>query len=214
MAFKRLILFVLLTGALISESWGQAVDSPVKFVNQNAITVTMVDPPSVGQSNTPRGEAGQWLKIDFQYSVAPQGPKPFLDTVTFNITVEGRDLYAPDSPTAEGVAVGLTGTETYVNVGAGREVHGVFYLHPATMARYATKTGPRDFTSRFNIHIDALVDGKQADYFDLKKDDPQGLGWYKGLRAVPGQVYRQDQCCFIVNDPSFYPQLKIQGAAQ
>jgi len=212
-AFKQLSLIVLLAVAMVPRSFGQAVDSPIKFANQNPITVTLVEPPSLGPSNTPRGEAGLWLKIDFQYAVAPQGPTPFLDTVVFNIVVEGRDLYDSNAKTAEGVAVGLTGTETYVNIGANREVHGVFYIHPSAMVRFATKSGPRDFTNRFNIHIDALVNGKLADYANLK-NDPQGLDWYKALRMTSGYVYRQDQCCFIVNDPSFYPELKLPPTQQ
>lgn len=219
-AFKRLLFITLLAGVTLSRSWGQAVDSPIKFADLGAITVTLVEPPSLGQSNTPRGEAGLWLKVDYMFAVKPTGAKPFLDAVTFNITIEGRDLYATDATSAEGVPVGLTGTETYVNVAAGREIHGVFYLHPSTMVRYSTKSGPRDFTSRFNIHLDAMVDGKLADYYNLKNE--KDLNWYKeastdnpaGLRLVSGLVYRQDQCCFIVNDPSFYPQLKPQPAAK
>jgi hypothetical protein len=52
-----------------------------------------------------------------------------------------------------------------------------------------------------------MIDGKQADYADLKKD-PQGLDWYKALKVTPNLVYRQDQCCFIVSDPGYYPELK------
>ena len=212
--FKRLLVVSLLAGVALTRSFGQAADSPIKFLGPEAIVVTMVDPPTVGSSSTARGEAGQWLKIDYKFQITPKAQSAFVDSVTFSITVEGRDLYATDAPTADGVPIGLTGNATYINLAASKEAHGVFYIHPSTMARYSTKSGIRDFTSRFNIHIDAMVEGKLADYFDLKTD-PSGPDWYKpstgtgaGLRPVPNLVYRQDQCCFIVNDPSQYPELK------
>jgi hypothetical protein len=206
-AFRRLVTLVLLAGAMSIRSWGQAADSPIKFLAPEAITTTLVDAPSVGGSSAPLGEGVQWLKIEYHYQIDPKGTTPFVDSIQFNITVEARDLYAKNATTPDGISVGLTGSETYINLAATRDGYGVFYIHPSTLARYASKNGTGDFTEKFNIHLEAMVDGKLADYID-KQTDPMGLDWYKALTPVTGLVLRQDQCCFIVSDPSRYPQLK------
>lgn len=207
-AFRRLAALVLLASVMPVRSWGQAADSPIKFLGPDAITATLVDPPVVQQS-AGAGQGAQWLKIEYHYQIDPKGTAPFVDSIQFNITVEGRDQYAKNASTPDGViSVGLTGTETYVNLAATRDGYGVFYVHPSTLARYAGKNGTSDFTDRFNMHLEAMVDGKLADYFD-KRTDPMGADWYKALTPVAGQIFRQDQCCFIVTDPSRYPQLKV-----
>ncbi len=208
-AFKRLFLALLVVGATVTRVCGQAADSPIKFLGPDAITTTMVDPPIVsggGGSTSPTGNP-QWLKIEFHYAIDPKGPIPFVDAVQFNITMEARDLYAANAPGADGVAVGLTGTATYINVAPTRDGYGVFYVHPSVLARYGSKRGPDDFANKFNVHIEAMVAGKLADYFD-KRPDPMGVNWYKSLVPVSGMIYRQDQCLFMMVDPGRYPQLK------
>ncbi len=209
-AFKRLSAGVLLIGLTVGHVCAQAADSPIKFLAPEAITTTMVDPPFVpgGSSSSNSGQSPQWLKIEFHYSIDPKGPVPFVDAIEFKIVLEARDLYAPNAPGNEGVAVGLTGTETYVNIAPTHDGYGVFYVHPSALARYASKRGVSDFTEKFNVHIDALVGGKLADYID-KQPDPAGLDWYKPLIPVAGMIYRQDQCLFIGVDPGRYPQLKL-----
>jgi len=209
-AFLRLAALILLASVMPIRSWGQATDSPIKFLGPDAITTTLVDPPVVAGSSSSGGDATQWLKIEFHYEVDPKGTTPFVDAITFNISVEARDQYAknpasPDSVTVNSVV--LTGTETYINLAATHDGYGVFYIHPSTLARYASKSGTSDFAERFNVHLEAMVGGKLADYFD-KRPDPSGPDWYKPLTPVPGLVLRQDQCCFIVVDTSRYPQLK------
>jgi hypothetical protein len=208
-AFKRLFFLTVLTGVFLSRSWGQAVDSPVRFVAPEAITTTLVDAPSLGggggggnSSDQPK----QWLKVEYHYEIKP-AQTPYVDAVEFRVWIEGRDLYDLKATTADGLAVVLTGSETYINLTATHDGYGVFYVHPSTLARYATKLGATDFTESFNIHLEAYVDGKLMDYFN-KKEDPAGLDWFKAPRAVPNLVYRKDQCCFIVSDPSRYPELK------
>jgi hypothetical protein len=211
---KRSLFGILLTGFSLGHSWGQAADAPVVFQSSAAITTTMVDPPNVGRTESSGGGSGstQWLKVEFHYTVKPTTGAPFLDSAEFRIWLEGRDLYDPKATTAEGTPVALTGTVTYVNLAAARDTYGVFYLSPSAMARYSTKNGASDFTEKFNIHIEAYVAGAKVDYFDKTKEkDPT---WFSQLHAVPDMVFRQDQCVFIVNDPSRYPQIKLVTPAQ
>jgi hypothetical protein len=207
-AFKRLSAALLVAGMVVTRVCGQAADSPIKFLGPDAITTTMVDTPIVtGGGGSSGGTSPQWLKIEFHYSVDPKGPVPFVDAIQFNITMEARDLYAKNAPGEDGVAVGLTGTATYVNIAPTRDGYGVFYICPSALARYGSKRGTDDFTNKFNIHLEAMVGGKLADYFD-KRPDPMGPDWYKALTPIAGQVYRQDQCIFMMIDPGRYPQLK------
>jgi hypothetical protein len=206
---KRSFLGILLTAFSLGHSQGQAANSPVVFQSPDAITTTMVDVPNLGRSDSSGGGNAntQWLKIEFHYGVTPKTIAPFVDSIEFRIWVEGRDLYDPAAPTAEGTAVALTGTVTYVNVAASRDGYGSFYVSPSTLARYSTKNGVSDFTEKFNVHVEAYVGGSKVDYFDKNKE--QNLNWYTTLKAVTGMVYRQDQCPFIVNDVSRYPQIKL-----
>jgi hypothetical protein len=210
---KRSFLGILLTGFSLGHGWGQAANSPVVFQASDAITTTMVDAPSVGRNDSSGGGNAdtKWLKIEFHYSVTPKTTVPFLDSIEFRIWVEGRDLYDPAAATAEGTAVALTGKVTYVNVAANRDSYGSFYVSPSTLARYSTKNGASDFTEKFNVHVEAYIDGAKVDYFDKNKE--QNLNWYTPLKAVTGMVYRQDQCPFIINDVSRYPQIKLVESA-
>ncbi len=211
-AFKRLSAGVLLIGLTVGHLRAQAADSPIKFLAPEAVTTTMVDPPVVsgGGGSANSGSNPQWLKIEFHFAIDPKGPIPFVGAIQFNIVLEGRDLYAANAPGTEGVAVGLTGSETYINLAPTHDGYGVFYVHPSVLARYASKRGVSDFTEKFNVHIEAMVAGKLADYID-KQPDPAGLDWYKPLIPVAGMIDRQDQCLFIGVDPGRYPQLKPMG---
>ena len=192
--------------------------SPVAFVNQEAITTTFVTAPNVNtdtNSSSP-GEPSQWLKVEFHYgtTTAVTPAYPYVDAVEFKVWIEGLDLFATEAPVpGKGVAVALTGSVTYINIPAGKDIYGVFYVHPSTLARYSSDRGFEDFDRRFNIHIEAWAGGAMVDYFDKKKD-PQGLDWYKSLKAIPDLVYRQDQCCFLISNPDRYPAIKPPAAAQ
>jgi hypothetical protein len=213
MTLKRSFLAVILTVISLGHTGAQEQDangkviSPIVFANVAAITCTLVDVPAIGRSDT-GGDAAQWLKVEFRYAVAPKDPLPFLDSVEFRIWLEGRDLYDPTATTAEGIPVALTGKVTYVNLPANKDTYGSFYVHPSVLARYSTKNGgSSDFTDHFNVHIEAYVNGAKVDYFDKNKEaDPN---WFSSLKVITGMVYRQDQCAFIVNDPSHYPQIKV-----
>lgn len=212
-ALKRNLLGIILAGVSLGHSWGQAANSPIVFQGPDAITTTMVDAPNVGRTESSGGgQNSQWLKVEFHYTVAPTSGAPFLDSVEFRIWLEGRDLYDPKATTAQGTAVGLTGTVTYVNLAATRDAYGVFYVSPSALARYSTKDGATDFTEKFNVHVEAYVAGAKVDYFDKTKE--QDPAWFSKLQVVPDMVFRQNQCVFIVNDPTRYPQIKLVTPAQ
>jgi hypothetical protein len=211
-ALKRSFLAVFLTGLALGPAWGQAADSPIVFVAPDAITTTFVDPPQLGNTSGGSSDRAQWLKVEFHYACAPKAPATFLDSVEFRVWIEGRDLFAADAPTAEGIPVALTGTVTYVNIAASKDVYGVFYVHPATLARYSTKQGSTDFERRFNVHIEAYVGGAKMDFFDKSKE--QDLNWFTQLRVISGLVYRQDQCPFLVSDVNRYPPIRLSTPAQ
>ena len=212
-ALKRYLLLPLLVAATLTHTWGQAPDSPIVFQGPSAITTTLVDPPSVGRSeNGGSTDSTQWLKVEFHYTVKPKAPLPYLDSVEFRVWIEGRDLYAPEATTADGISVALTGSVTYINLQAASDAYGVVYLHPSTMLRYSTKAGLSDFAEKFNVHVEAYVNGAKMDAIDKNKE--QDLGWYQALKAIPGLVYRQDQCPFMISDVNRYPQIKPSSAGQ
>jgi len=220
MSFRATVLkrsFALLLFALLALPQARAAGptSPIVFNDRDGLTVTLVASPNIGSSSESSqvGNAGQWLKVEFHYSVTPQTATPFVDAAEFKVWIEGRDLYAANAPGDAGVAVVLTGTVTYVNIPAGRDAYGVFYVHPSTLARYSSKEGVEDFDRKFNVHIEADVAGVESDYFDKMKD-PQGPDWYKGPKPVANLVYRKDQSPFVMGDVDHYPAIKLPAPAQ
>jgi hypothetical protein len=199
----------------LTDAKGQLI-SPIAFSNTQAITTSFVQTPIVtpqnyNSSSGTTNRPPQWLKVEFQFgtTAALKPDYPYLDAVEFKIWIEGLDLYAKDAPVpGKGVAVGLTGSVTYVNIASGKNLYGVFYVHPSTLARYSSGRGYADFDQKFNIHIEAYVGGVLMDAIDKRKD-PMGTDWYKSLRAIPSLVYRQDQCPFIMTDPDRYPAIKL-----
>lgn len=215
-ALKRRHLSVLLLALACTPLAAQVANSPIVFA-QDAITTSFVPaPPNLGGTSGSSPSA-QWLKVEFHYASNPAVPNKFtdagkfVDAVQFKIWIEGRDLYAADAPTKDGVAVGLTGTITYVNIPAGRDNYGVFYVAPDTLNRYSTERGSTDFDRTFNIHIEASVGGALVDYFDKNKETDKN--WYQTLKPVDGLVYRQDQSPFTMADPDRYPPIKYPAPA-
>ena len=207
------VLFLL---ALIAAqpAFGQLKTSPIAFVNQEAITATFVAAPYVmsPDSTTSAPSApGKWLKVEFHYGTTPALMTKYVDAVEFKVWIEGLDLLATDAPVpGKGVAVGLTGSVTYVNIPAGKDCYGVFYVHPSTLGRYSTDRGYEDFDRKFNVHIEAYVGGALMDAIDKNKEkDPN---WYQQLRVIPNLVYRQDQSPFLLTDSDRYPAIKLQAA--
>lgn len=204
----------LLLGLMVVPVHGQAANSPVAFVNQAAITTSFVSTPSLigAEGSGGSNQNSQWLKVEFHYGITP-AKGDYQDAVEFKIWIEGRDLLATDAPVkGQGVAVGLTGSVTYVNIPRDKDNYGVFYVHPSTLGRYSAGGGADDFEHKFNIHIEAYVGGNKMDYFDKNKE--RDLNWYQTLRPVPGLVYRQDQCPFLVVDCDRYPAIKASEATQ
>ncbi len=210
-ALWRRLRVVFALGAMGLPVAAQVPNSPIVFA-QSAITTSFVSPTSVGGGAGGDDSDAQWLKVEIHYSVQPQTPLKFVDAVEFKIWIEGCDLYAPEATTRNGIPVALTGTLDYVNLGTTRDAYGVFYVPPATLARYSTDRGPSDFDRTFNIHVEAYVGGVKVDYFDKNKETD--ANWYQQLKPLSGFVYRQDQSPFILTDPNRYPPIKLPAPAQ
>ncbi len=206
-AFKRNQLCAAIFGLLTVPLVAQVPNAPIVFA-QSAITTSFVPAPQLFSTGGSSG--AQWLKVEFHYAAVPQPPAPdqpaskFVDSAEFRVWIEGRDRYTKLAPI---VAVGLTGTVTYLNIPAGRDNYGVFYVPPATLTRYSTDQGPTDFDRAFDIHIEAYVNGTLVDYFNKNKETD--LNWFSKLTPVAGEVYTQIQTPFIVSDPDKYPPIKV-----
>jgi len=194
--------FLVLTGLT---AWSQVANTPLKFADVGAITSTLVQASSLGESSGGSSDDSKWLKVEFHFSITKDAG-PYVDEADFKIWIEGRDLLDPQGKPNEGVAVALTGSVAYINIAQGKDVYGVFYVHPSTLKRYC-KQGSTDFERTFNVHMEASVGGKVVDVYDKKKE--QDPNWYQPLKPVPGLVYRQNQCVFVVTDPSRYPAIKL-----
>jgi hypothetical protein len=213
---KRYLLlpFLVLLSAAAGHVRAQAPNSPIVFQAPEAITVALVNAPQVGSTEGGGGgsDRAQWLRVEWHYAVSPKGAVPFVDAIEFRVWVEGRDLYATEATTADGIPVALTGTVTYINLPETHDAYGVMYVPPSTLARYGSKAGPTDFAEKFNVHVEAYVGGTKMDLFD--KEKPQDPNWYQSLKAIPNLLYRQDQCPFLLTDTARYPQLKALAPAQ
>ena len=217
-AFKShcFVLFLLVLGVVCIPAWSQnpAPDRPVLFDNRDGIATSFVIAPVIATASSATSYNGntntQWLKVELHYGVTTKPDQPnFLPSVTFKVWIEGLDLFDPQGKPGVGIAVALTGSVTYVNVPAGKDNYGVFYVHPNTLSRYSTTAGYTDFNRKFNIHAEAEVNGQLSDYYNKNKEaDP--LNWFKPLKVVDGLVYRQNQCAFIVDSPDRYPAIKLE----
>jgi len=187
----------------------QVANSPVVFVNQNAITTSFVQ--ATNFTGTDRTASNGWFKVEFHYGVTP-AIGDYLPEVQFKVWIEGRDMFDPKGDPGKGVTVMLTGSVTYVNVLKGKDVYGVVYVHPSTIGRYSGAGGFSDFDRKFNIHVEADVDGKPVDTFDKNKE--QDPNWYAdpNFKTVSGLLFLQNQSPFITTDPDRYPELKLPAS--
>ncbi len=214
-ALRRSYLVVFLLGLIASPPvFGQAKNSPIAFVNQEAIKTTFVAAPymaSPDSATSPPTEPQKWLKVEFHYGTTPALKTKFLDTVEFKVWIEGLDMLATNAQGGKGVGVALTGSVNYVNIPAGKDLYGVFYVHPSTLARYSSDRGYEDFERKFDVHIEAYAGGAMMDEINKNKEqDP--LKWFQPLTAIPNLVYRQDQTPFLLTDSDRYPAIKLQPA--
>jgi hypothetical protein len=198
-------------------AFGQAKTSPIAFVTGDSVTTSLVTAPSIitDTNVSPSSESTQWLKVEFHYATTDlvTDAYPYVDAVEFKIWIEGFDQYLKNSQGGKGVAVALTGSVTYVNVPAGRDLYGSFYVSPSTLVRYSSDRGPGDFDHKFDIHIEAYVNGTMVDEINKnKEEDP--LKWFQPLKVIPNLVYRQDQCPFLVSNPDRYPMIKLPPPPQ
>jgi hypothetical protein len=205
---SHLVVF-LLSLSVAPAAFGQAANSPIAFANEEAITTSFVTAPNMGGTSDSGGssDANQGLKVEFHYGTTAALTTKYLDSVEFKVWIEGRDMLATNSQGTKGVAVALTGSVTYVNVAAGKDIYGVFYVHPSTLGRYSTEGGYEDFDRKFDVHMEAYVGGALMDKIDKKKE--QDPNWFQPLTVVPNLVYLQNQCPFIVTDPDRYPAIKL-----
>jgi hypothetical protein len=191
---------------------GQLI-SPIAFVNEEAITTTFIAAPSVGGiGGSSVGDNNQWLKVEFHYGTTAVLTTPFLDSAEFKVWIEGRDMLVTNSQGTKGAAIALTGSVTYVNIPAGKDIYGVFFVHPSTLGRYSGTGGYEDFDRKFDIHIEAYVGGALMDEINKNPKEADPFNWFKPLTAVPNFVYRQDQCPFLMYDPDRYPAIKLPPA--
>jgi hypothetical protein len=203
-ALRRSIACACILGFLTIPLVAQVPNSPIVFA-PDGITTTFVPAPTLGNSGG--ASEAQWLKVEIHFAAIPPAPAKFVDAAEFRIWIEGRDFASKLAPV---IAVGLTGSVTYVNIPAGKDVYGVFYVAPDTLARYSTDHGPSDFDHTFDIHVEAYVGGTKVDYFNKNKETD--LDWYSKLTPVAGEVYAQNQTPFIVYDQDKYPPLKVPVA--
>ncbi len=212
---RRRHLLVCLLGLIAAPAaFGQLKTSPVAFANQEAVTTSFVQAPNLaGTAGAAGTGTNQWLKVELHFGTTTALATPFLDAVDLKVWIEGLDPSGKNSQGTAGVAVALTGTVTYINVAAGRDIYGVFYVHPSTLARFSGDGGYQNYDRKYDIHAQLLVGGAVVDEINKNKEsDP--LGWYKPLTVVPNLVYRQDQTPFIIADPDRYPAIKLPAAAQ
>jgi hypothetical protein len=204
---RRSLPVIFLLGCVAGPAFGQLKTSPIAFDNQTAIVTSFVAAPNIGGTGTSTSDAGQWLKVEFHYGTTSLFTANYLDQVEFKIWIEGRDRSAPTPQFPQGFAVGLTGSVVYVNIPAGKDIYGVFYVHPSTLGRYSTERGYTDFDRKFDIHIQALIGGVLMDEIDKNKGEQPG--WFQALRPVPDLVYRQNQSPFMLSDPDRYPAIRL-----
>jgi hypothetical protein len=212
-----LLVFLLSLGASsgapgqLKNAQGQLI-SPVAFANQDAITTSFVVAPNLaGTAGAAGSSNNNWLKVEVHFGTTTALTKPFLDAVDVKVWIEGRDMTVKNGQGTMGVAVALTGSVTYVNIAPNKDVYGVFYVHPSTLARYSGEGGYEDYDRKFDIHAELSVGGTVMDAINKNKETDV-LGWYKPFTVVPGLIYRQDQTPFIVADPDRYPAIKLPAA--
>jgi hypothetical protein len=205
----RLHFLAMLFIAIPVTSFAQQAAPVLAFSEGDAVVTTLVQASNEATgdpSSSPPNDDSKWLKVEFHYSVNP-AVGDFLDEVQFKVWIEGLDLLDPQGQPGRGIAVALTGSVTYVNVPKGKDNYGVVFVHPSTLVRYSSAHGVTDFDRTFNIHVEADIAGTPVDAADKKKE--QDPNWYQQLKAIPGFVYRQNECPFINDNPDRYPAIKL-----
>lgn len=209
--FRQSLFVVLVLGLFATKAaFGQAATSPIAFVDQGAITTSFVAAPNAAPNGiVTSDESAEWFKIEYHYGTTANLTAPYVDAIQFKIWIEGRDMQATgvvNGQQVKGLAIALTGSETYVNVPAGKDIYGVFFVNPNTLGRYCQRTYS-DFDRTFNIHIEAYINGQKMDYIDKNKEtDPN---WFAALKPITNLVYLQYQTPFIAYDSDRYPGIKL-----
>ena len=215
MSFRATALFgrhlvVLLLGLAAGPVMAQVANSPVVFVNQNAIVTSFVQTTNLGGGSGGSGDNSQWLKVEFHYSVTPA----VGDYLPRSSSRFGWKASTCSRPTRRSRARALRWRSPVRSLTSmssrARTVTALFMFIPRLSDATVPGGGYQDFDRKFNIHVEADVDGKAVDVFDKNKEtDPN---WYQPLRPIPGLLYLQNQSPFISADPDRYPALKLPAS--
>jgi hypothetical protein len=213
MILKRsipVVVTLLLTAMPVA--FGQLATSPIAFANLEAVTTTHVPAPSQGGTEgNPAGGDTNWFKVEWHYGATGNFKARYLDAVEFKVWVEGFDPDAKNAAGGLGASVAFTGDVNYVNVPNSKDLYGVVYLHPSTLARYSSPRGSEDYDRKFDVHVEAYVDGVLVDRIDKNKGEKDD--WYKPFTVIPDLVFRQDQTPFVMADSDRYPAMKMSGSS-
>lgn len=200
---------------LTAVSWGQGEvsNAVISFDKTEKIKPKFVDTPVYGAGGV-KGNGAQsdkkWMEVEFKYTCKPPELQDlnskrgvYLDEAQFKIYIEG---IIPDEPNGnEGDAILLVGQATYVNIPAGKDNYGVFYVHPNTVDRYG---GQSNFDrSGMNIRVEAYVNGQLVDVIQKKEEEDDG--WIYKLRRINHQVYSKGESPFSLMDIGRYPAEKM-----
>ncbi|MCS7063847.1 MAG: hypothetical protein NZM04_07385 [Methylacidiphilales bacterium] len=185
----------------------------ISFDRTVKIKPEFVDAPVfAGGAAKPGGTApteSKWMEVEFKYACMPPEALDlnskkgiYLDEAQFKIYIEGIN---PDEPNSDqGEPILLVGEVTYINIPAGKENYGVFYVHPNTIGRYG---GQATFEkSNKNIRIEAYINGQLVDVIQKKEEDDDG--WINPIKRVNHQVYTKEESPFRLVNISRYPAEK------
>jgi hypothetical protein len=209
---KSVMVLGVIWGHLILASWGQEEnDKVISFDRTVKIKPEFVDAPvyAAGGKRGATSSDKKWLEVEFKYACMPEELADlkskrgvYLDEVQFKIYIEGIIPYEPNGD--EGDPVLLVGEATYVNIPAGKENYGVFYVHPDTIGRYG---GQANFEkSARNIRVEAYVKGQLVDV--IQKKDEEDEGWINPLKRINHLVYTKEESPFRLVDIGRYPAEK------
>ena len=134
--------------------------------------------PNLGGTSGAAGSGNkQWLKVEFHYGTTA-ALTTSIWTPSNSKSGSRASIFSAKNPPAgaKGVAVALTGDVTYVNVPAGKDIYGVFYVHPNTLARYSDDRGYENFDRKYDVHVEAYVNGALMDEINKNKEQDSSVG--------------------------------------
>lgn len=199
LTFGLRLLAVLFSFSLIPGTT-QAQDAAVKF---DKVEAEFGQPPNVGAKGLPRARSPKnWMIVNFNYESFPYEGQDFLDEITFKVYIEGAEK--EDAKDRDGVTVVLTGEVTYINIPAGKDINGVFFVNADAVERYDIERK----TNTFNIRVEAMEKGKLADFVEKnRREDSED--WFTAYGKKEGLVLNQNQSPWVSSSVSAFPQIKM-----